>query len=164
MAASMEASMFIMFNMYVHVCVHACMHMCACMGHPHPPTHPSTHPTHPQGGWPPNQLKCYNTWTKLRYFNSVWTFEICVDSPTYGWVYGFVGWLMDGSFFWHLTAYLNRLSSLQGYFGEFWMGYMEEHISTMSSTMLATTQFQAVDTPRFTRSMILKCEILYIGV
>ena len=99
---------------------------------------------------------------KLRYFNSVWRFEICVDSPTYGWVYGFVGWLMDGSFFWHLTAYLNHLSPLQGYFGEFWMGYMEEHISTMSSTMLAITQFQVVDTPRFTHSMTLKCEILHI--
>ena len=53
---------------------------------------------------------------KSRYFNSVWRFTICVDSPTYGWVYGFVGWLMEGSFFWHLTAYLKHLSLLQGYF------------------------------------------------
>ena len=29
-----------------------------------------------------------------------------VDSPTYGWVYGFVGWLMDGSFFWHFDIWL----------------------------------------------------------
>ena len=42
------------------------------------------------------------------------------------------------------------------------MGYMEEHISTLSSTILAITQFQAVDTPRFTRSKILKCEILHM--
>ena len=42
------------------------------------------------------------------------------------------------------------------------MGYMEKHISTLSSTMLAITQLQAVDTPRFTRSKILKCEILHM--
>ena len=42
------------------------------------------------------------------------------------------------------------------------MGYMEEHISTLSSTMLAITQFQAVDTPIFQRSKILKCEILHM--
>ena len=42
------------------------------------------------------------------------------------------------------------------------MGYMEEHISTLSSTILAITQFQAVDTPRFTRSTILNCEILHM--
>ena len=42
------------------------------------------------------------------------------------------------------------------------MGYMEEHFSTLSSTMLAITQFQAVDTPRFTHSKILKCEILHM--
>ena len=90
-----------------------CLHWAPPSTHTHWHTHP---PTHPQGGWPPNQLKCYNTLIKLRYFNSVWRFEICVDSPTYGWVYGFVGWLMYGSFFWHLTAYLNRLSPLQGYF------------------------------------------------
>ena len=39
---------------------------------------------------------------------------------------------------------------------------MEEHISTLSSTMLAITQFQAVDTPRFTCLEILKCEILHM--
>ena len=42
------------------------------------------------------------------------------------------------------------------------MSYMEEHISTLSSTMLAITQFQALDTPRFTCSKILKCEILHM--
>ena len=39
---------------------------------------------------------------------------------------------------------------------------MEEHISTLYSTMLAITQFQAVDTPRFTPSKNLKCEILHM--
>ena len=42
------------------------------------------------------------------------------------------------------------------------MGYMEEHISNLSSTMLAITQFPAVDTPRFTDSKNLKCEILHM--
>ena len=67
MAADMEASMFIMFNMHVcaclcvrvHVCacMHACacVHMCACMGHP-PYTHTHAHPhsptCHPPGGTP----------------------------------------------------------------------------------------------------------------
>ena len=68
MAASMEASLFIMFNMHVR--------MCACMGHPiHPyqPTAPSNHPTHPKGGDPPKQLKqikifqfCLKIWNLCR--------------------------------------------------------------------------------------------------
>ena len=59
MAASMEASMFSMFNMHVRVCVHACMCVCmrTCMGHPptHPylPPPPSTHLPPPPGGWTP---------------------------------------------------------------------------------------------------------------
>ena len=63
MAASMEASMFSMFNMHVRVCVHACACVCmrTCMGHP--PTHsylpppPSTNLPPPQGGGPPESLK-----------------------------------------------------------------------------------------------------------
>ena len=63
MAASMEASMFSMFNMHVRACVHACACVCmrTCMGHP--PTHsylpppPSTHLPPPQGGGPPESLK-----------------------------------------------------------------------------------------------------------
>ena len=63
MAASMEASMFSMFNMHVRACVRACACMCmrTCMGHP--PTHsylpppPSTHLPPPQGGGPPESLK-----------------------------------------------------------------------------------------------------------
>ena len=55
MAASLEASMFIMFNMHVHVCVHACMHAYVYLHgalhiYPHPTTPLSTHPIYPQGG------------------------------------------------------------------------------------------------------------------
>ena len=57
--------MFIMFNMHVHVCVHAFMHAHVCLHGilhiataTHTPIHP---PIYPQGGYPPNQLKCYNT-------------------------------------------------------------------------------------------------------
>ena len=66
MAADMEASMFIMFNMHVCACVHACVHVCACMhvhvctcvhawDTPHTPIlmpTPSTHLPPPQGGTP----------------------------------------------------------------------------------------------------------------
>ena len=67
MAASKEASMFIMFNMHVQ-CVHLCMHVQVCLygappyTHTHPHTHPPTQPN-PKGGDPRNQLKCYSTWT-----------------------------------------------------------------------------------------------------
>ena len=59
MAADMEASMFIMFSMFMHVC--ACMWMCVCMGHTD--THPYSHLPicHPPGGNPWNQLKFDNT-------------------------------------------------------------------------------------------------------
>ena len=55
MAASMEASMFSMFNMHVRACVRMCVH--ACMHgtpptHPYPPQPPSTHLPPPQGGPP----------------------------------------------------------------------------------------------------------------
>ena len=61
MAATMEAAMFIMFNM--HACVHtracACVHVRApahvCGGHPHPTSPSPTHPHTPQGVPPPNQ-------------------------------------------------------------------------------------------------------------
>ena len=63
MAASMEASMFSMFNMHVRACVRACTCMCmrACMGHPphiHTYPHPHSPICHPpQGGGPPESLK-----------------------------------------------------------------------------------------------------------
>ena len=46
MAATMEAAIFIMFNMHACMCAHACMCMCMCAyvggapTQPHPPTHP----------------------------------------------------------------------------------------------------------------------------
>ena len=43
MGADMEASIFIMFIMHVHVYMHA------CMGHPHTHPIPSTHPPPPRG-------------------------------------------------------------------------------------------------------------------
>ena len=60
MAASMEASMFSMFNMHVRACVRA--RACACVHGtpPHiliPTPTPSTHPPPPQGGGPPESVK-----------------------------------------------------------------------------------------------------------
>ena len=56
MAPTMEAAMFIMFNM------HACVHMCICMCVGSSPTQPHPHlPTHPPAGYPPNQYKCNYT-------------------------------------------------------------------------------------------------------
>ena len=54
----MEASMFIMFNIHVHVTVHVyvCVHVHVCMGHYPTHSHPSpplsTHLIYPQGGDP----------------------------------------------------------------------------------------------------------------
>ena len=59
MAASMEASMFIMFNMHVCMCIHSCMHAHVCLHRVPPYTHAPISPI-PKGGDPPNQLKCYN--------------------------------------------------------------------------------------------------------
>ena len=52
MVATMEAAMFIMFNMHacVCVCMRACAHMHVGCLHPTPP--PLTHPPTPQGGTP----------------------------------------------------------------------------------------------------------------
>ena len=62
MAATMEAAMFIMFNMHacvwaracmcVHVCTHAHMHGGCPHPTPPPPPPPPTHPPTPQGGTP----------------------------------------------------------------------------------------------------------------
>ena len=57
MAASMEASMFSMFNMHVRACVHACACACVCAWDtPHTPITTPT-PIHPSatppGGWTP---------------------------------------------------------------------------------------------------------------
>ena len=45
-------------------------------------------------------------------FNSEYLWFVETPSP----MGGYMGVLMDGSFFWHLTSYLNHLSPLQGYF------------------------------------------------
>ena len=58
MAATMEAAMFIMFNMHACVCAHACT--CVCVharahvrgGCLHPTPSPPTHPPTPPGGYP----------------------------------------------------------------------------------------------------------------
>ena len=81
------ATLFIMINISVCVCTCMCMHVCAhvhmCGGCPH---HPS-----PQN---PKSVKIQEVLNELRYFNSVWRFEICRDSSTYGWMYGLVsGWV-----------------------------------------------------------------------
>ena len=54
MAATMEAAIFIMFNMHACVCAHACTCMCAHVHGrcPHPTPPPPTHPPTPQGGTP----------------------------------------------------------------------------------------------------------------
>ena len=56
MAATMEAAMFIMFNMHACVCARACacMHAHVRGGCPHPTPPP---PTHPPGGVPPQISK-----------------------------------------------------------------------------------------------------------
>ena len=61
MAATMEAAMFIMFNMHACVCAHACACMNVC-AHVHgggaptqPYSHTTTHP--PPGGYPPKSVK-----------------------------------------------------------------------------------------------------------
>ena len=63
MAADMEASIFIMFNMHVDVCVHVCVYACVHVDsggdtptHSHPPPPQSAHLPPPQGG-PPESVK-----------------------------------------------------------------------------------------------------------
>ena len=85
------------------MCMWLCMCMCVCMcmymyaWDTTPHTHTPIHPPHlPPRGWPRNQLKCNKTWTKIRYFNSVWRFKIREDSSTYGWMYILMGGWVDG--------------------------------------------------------------------
>ena len=61
MAATMEAAMFIMFNMHACVCARVCT--CICVhahmygGCPHPMPPLPTHPPTPQRGYPPKSVK-----------------------------------------------------------------------------------------------------------
>ena len=107
MAASMEASMFSMFNMHVHACVHACMCVCmhTCMGntptHPYLPPPPSTHLPPPQGVDPRNHLKFDNTSTYQDISIPFEDLKSVKNSPPMGgcvvwWVGGCLGGLMGG--------------------------------------------------------------------
>ena len=107
MAASMEASMFSMFNMHVRACVHvcACMCVCTCMGHTptHPclPPPPSTHLPPPRGVDPRNHLKFDNTSTYQDISIPFEDLKSVKNSPPMGgcvvwWVGGWLGGLMGG--------------------------------------------------------------------
>ena len=99
MAASMEASMFSMFNMHVHACVHTCACVCmhACMGHPpHTHTYPHPHPPicHPPRGVDPrNHLKFDNTSTYQDISIPFEDLKSVKNSPPMG---GWVVWWLDG--------------------------------------------------------------------
>ena len=93
----MEAAMFIMFNMCVHV--HACMHVCVCtcMGllPPNPnPTQPDLHP--PLGGTSRisknyiklEQIKIFQLCFK---FLNLWRFPTPMGGCIVWWVDGWVG-------------------------------------------------------------------------
>ena len=106
-ATDMEASMFSMFNMHVHVCMHVCECVCmhACMGHPptHPyqPLPPSTHLPPPRGVNPQNHLKFNNTSTCQDISIPFEDLKSVKNSPHMGgcvvwWVGGWLGGLMGG--------------------------------------------------------------------
>ena len=104
MAASMEASMFSMFNMHVRACVCVCMCvcMCTCMGHPptypYLPPPPFTHLPPPRGVDPWNHLKFDNTSTYQDISIPFEDLKSVKNSPPMGgcvvwWVGGWVdGW------------------------------------------------------------------------
>ena len=105
MAASMEASMFSMFNMHVRACVHVCVCVCVCTCMGQPPTHPyllpppSTHLPPPQGVDPRNHLKFDNTSTYQDISISLEDLKSVKNSPPMGgcvvwWVGGWLGGLM----------------------------------------------------------------------
>ena len=109
MAASMEASMFSMFNMHVRVCVHTCACACVCMhvcmGHlPHTHTYPHPYPPicHPPRGVDPrNHLKFNNTSTYQDISIPFEDLKSVKNSPPMGgcvvwWVGGWLGGLMGG--------------------------------------------------------------------
>ena len=107
MAASMEASMFSMFNMHVRACMHACACVCmhTCMGHPpHTHTYPHPHPPicHPARGVDPrNHLKFDNTSTYQDISIPFEDLKSVKNSPPMGgcvvwWVGGWLGGLMGG--------------------------------------------------------------------
>ena len=106
MAASMEESMFSMFNMYVRACMRA--HACACVHAwdtpPHTHTYPYPHPPicHPPRGVDPrNHLKFDNTSTYQDISIPFEDLKSVKNSPPMGgcvvwWVGGWLGGLMGG--------------------------------------------------------------------
>ena len=107
MAASMEASMFSMFNMHVRACVRVCVRVRAYMhGTPPPHTHtyPRPHPPicHPPRGVDPwNHLKFNNTSTYQDISIPFEDLKSVKNSPPMGgcvvwWVGGWLGGLMGG--------------------------------------------------------------------
>ena len=108
MAASMEASMFSMFNMHVRACVHACH--CVCVHaymHGTPPHTPIPIPTPihpsaiPQGVDPQNHLKFDNTSTYQDISIPFEDLKSVKNSPPMSgcvvcWVGGWLGGLMGG--------------------------------------------------------------------
>ena len=104
MAASMEASMFSMFNMHVRACV--CVHVRACI-HGTPPTHPYLPPL-PSAHLPPH--RGVDPWNHLKFDNTSTYQDIsipfedlkCVKNspPICGcvvwWVGGWLGGLIGG--------------------------------------------------------------------
>ena len=75
----------VVFQNMMKVCAYMCE---GC------PTHPLTPPPTPCGT--PKSVKIKYVLNESRYFNSVWRFEICGESATYGWVYGLVGgWISE---------------------------------------------------------------------
>ena len=108
MAASMEASMFSMFNMHVRACVRACARACACVHAwdtpPHTHTYPHPHPPicHPPRGVDPrNHLKFDNTSTYQDISIPFEDLKSVKNSPPMGgcvvwWVGGWLGGLMGG--------------------------------------------------------------------
>ena len=99
MAASMEASMFSMFNMHMCACAFPCI--CAWDTPPHPHTYPHPHPPPPRGVDPRNHLKFDNTSTYQDISIPFEDLKSVKNSPPMGrcvvwWVGGWLGGLMGG--------------------------------------------------------------------
>ena len=96
-ATIMEAAMFIMFNMCVHV--HACMHVCVCVHAWGCYTQPHPHPTppHPPLGGTSRISKNYIKLEQIKIFQlcfkflNLWRFPIPMGGCIVWWVDGWVG-------------------------------------------------------------------------
>ena len=93
MAADMEASMFIMFNM------HVCMHMHTCVhGTPSYTPIPDPTPIHPSATPQGDPRIGQNSITLelIKIFQFRLKIEICGEFPSHGWVHDLVGGWMGG--------------------------------------------------------------------